>query len=110
MINEEMVTTGLEIPKFRVTKVLGISKGISVRSRSVIGRFGADLQQFFGGKVTMLSSLCETTRMEAFRSMIKHAEQLGANAIIGMRFDTTEMMSGVSEVLAYGTAVFVKPE
>jgi len=103
-----MVTTGNELDNFRIVKTLGVSRGIVVRSRSVFGSIGAGLQMVFGGNITILTNLCEQTRSEAFEIMLEHAKQLGANAVIGMRYDATELMQGVTEVLAYGTAVYVE--
>jgi len=108
MISHSMVTTGNELDNFRIVKTLGVSRGIVVRSRSVFGSIGAGLQMVFGGNITILTNLCEQTRSEAFEIMLEHAKQLGANAVIGMRYDATELMQGVTEVLAYGTAVYVE--
>ena len=104
-----MVTTGNDLPGYRVVQNLGIVRGLTVRSRSVIGNIGAGLQTLFGGNITLLTSLCERTRSEAFDLMIQHANEIGANAIIAARYDATEIMAGVTEVLAYGTAVLVEP-
>ncbi len=109
MISTSLVTTGIAIDNYRVVKILGVSRGIIVRSRSVIGTLGAVVQTIFGGDITLLTDLCERTRRDAYELMIVHAQELGANAIIGMRYDATEIMNGVSEVLAYGTAVLVEP-
>jgi uncharacterized protein YbjQ (UPF0145 family) len=103
-----MVTTSHELPGFRVVQSLGVVRGLTVRSRSVVGNIGAGLQTLFGGNITLLTSLCERTRSEAFDLMVQHANELGANAIISTRYDATEIMSGVTEVLAYGTAVVVE--
>jgi uncharacterized protein YbjQ (UPF0145 family) len=103
------VTTAFELPGFRVTRNIGIVRGIIVRSRSVIGNLGAALQTIVGGNITIFTELCEKTREDAFELMVDHAVQRGANAIIGMRYDATEVMNGVTEVLAYGTAVMVEP-
>ncbi len=103
-----MVTTAFDIDGYRVVKNLGVVRGIVVRSRSVLGTIGAGLQTIVGGNITILTSLCEKTRTEAFDLMVTHAEQVGGNAVIGARYDTTEIMSGVTEVLAYGTAVVVE--
>ena len=102
-----MTTTAFELAGFRVTKQLGVVRGITVRSRSIIGTFGASLQTLVGGNITLFSELCEKTREEAFDLMIAHAQQLGANAVIGICYDATEIMQGVTEVLCYGTAVTV---
>ena len=104
-----MVTTGFELDNFRVVKNLGVVRGIVVRSRSIFGTIGAGLQTIVGGNITLLTNLCEKTRSEAFELMLQHASELGANAVIGARYDATEVMQGVTEVLAYGTAVFVEP-
>lgn len=102
-----MTTTTFELGGYRVTKQLGVVRGITVRSRSIFGRLGAGLQTLVGGNITLFTDLCEKTRKEAFDSMVAHAEQIGANAIIGVRYDATEVMEGVTEVLCYGTAVVV---
>jgi uncharacterized protein YbjQ (UPF0145 family) len=109
-VRSQLVTTTFTIEGQRVVKSLGIVRGIVVRSRSVIGSLGAAFQTLFGGNITILSNLCEQARSEAFHIMQVHAAELGANAIIGMRYDATEIMAGVTEVLAYGTAVVVEPE
>ena len=101
-------TTAFDLPGKRVVKNLGLVKGIIVRSRSIIGTVGGSLQTLFGGNITLFTELCEKTREEAFDLMIKHAEEKGANAIVGVRYDTTELMQGVTEVLCYGTAVIVE--
>jgi len=104
-----MVTTGFELDNFRVVRNLGVVRGIVVRSRSVFGAIGASLQTLVGGNITLLANLCESTRSEAFELMLRHASDLGANAVIGARYDATEVMQSVTEVLAYGTAVVVEP-
>lgn len=101
-------TTAFEIPERKVVKNLGIVRGIIVRSRSIFGSIGASLQTIIGGNITLYTDLCEKTRRDAFEEMARHAEQLGANAIIGVRYESTEIMSGVSEVLCYGTAVVIE--
>jgi len=103
-----MITTQFEIDGYRITKTLGIVRGIIVRSRSVIGTIGASLQTLVGGNITILTELCEKTRNDAFELMGQHASEVGANAVVGMRYDATEIMQGVTEVLAYGTAVVVE--
>ena len=108
-VAHHMVTTAFEIDGYRVTRNLGVVRGITVRSRSVVGTIGAQLQTLIGGNITLLTELCEKARWEAFEIMIQHANQVGANAIIGCRYDATEVMQGVTEVLAYGTAVTVEP-
>jgi uncharacterized protein YbjQ (UPF0145 family) len=109
MVAHNMVTTQFELDGFRVTKTMGVVRGIIVRSRSVIGTIGASLQTILGGNITLLTNLCERTRADAFDLMLQHAAELGANAVVGARYDATEVMQGVTEVLAYGTAVFVEP-
>jgi uncharacterized protein YbjQ (UPF0145 family) len=107
-INHEMVTSAFELPGYKVTKNFGISRGIVVRSRSIFGSIGAGLQTIIGGNISLFSRLCEQTRADAFELMLKHAEEMGANAVIGAKYDATEIMRGVTEVLAYGTAVSVE--
>ena len=102
-------TTTFEIPGFRVSKTFGVVRGIIVRSRSVVGNVGASIQSLFGGNITIYTELCEQARDDAFRDMITHANQLNANAVIGVRYDATELMPGITEVLCYGTAVLVEP-
>jgi len=104
-----MVTTALELPGYRIVQNFGVVRGIIVRSRSVIGNLGAALQTIVGGNITILTELCEKTRVEAYELLLMHAAQHGANAVIGFRYDATEVMQGVTEVLAYGTAVQVEP-
>jgi uncharacterized protein YbjQ (UPF0145 family) len=106
----EMTTTTFTIEGYRVTKTLGIVRGIVVRSRSIFGTLGGSLQTLVGGNITAFTKLCEQARGDAFDMMVSHAGHLGANAVIGVRFDATEIMQGVSEVLCYGTAVFVEPD
>ena len=106
-IDHALVTTTFDIPNHRVTKNLGVARGIIVRSRSIIGTFGASIQTLFGGNISLYTRLCEQSREQAFDLMLTHAAELGANGVIGMRFDATEVMAGVTEVLAYGTAVIV---
>jgi uncharacterized protein YbjQ (UPF0145 family) len=103
-------TTAFEIKGYNITRNLGIVRGILVRSRSIFGSIGASLQTLVGGNITILSDLCEKTREEAFEIMMKHAETLGANAIIGVRYESTEIFQGVTEVLCYGTAVVVEEQ
>jgi uncharacterized protein YbjQ (UPF0145 family) len=102
------VTTALELPGKKIVKNLGLVKGITVRSRSIFGSIGGSFQTIFGGNITLFTELCEKTRAEAYELMIHHAEELGANAVISLRYDATEVMSGVTEVLCYGTAVVVE--
>ena len=108
-MNHEMTTTAFELIGYRVTGNFGVVRGIVVRSRSVIGTFAASLQTIVGGNITLLSDLCERTRNDAFDLMVQHARELGGNAVIGVRYDATELMPGVTEVLCYGTAVQVEP-
>lgn len=108
MLNPAFVTTAFELPGYRVVRTLGIVRGITVRSRSVIGTIGAGLQSLIGGNITLWTELCEHTRQEAYELLSQHAQQLGANAVIGMRYDANEIAQGVAEVLAYGTAVVVE--
>jgi uncharacterized protein YbjQ (UPF0145 family) len=109
-VPHNMVTTGVAIDKYRTVRTLGVVRGVVVRSRSVFGTIGAGLQTIVGGNITLLTELCEKTRRDAFELMLEHAQELGANAVIGARYDATEVMSGVTEVLAYGTAVVVELE
>jgi uncharacterized protein YbjQ (UPF0145 family) len=108
-MNPNMVTTAFTLDGFRITKSLGVVRGIVVRSRSIFGTIGAGLQTIVGGNITLLSELCEKTREQAFERMCEHADALGANAIVGTRYDATEVMQSVTEVLCYGTAVYVEP-
>ena len=105
-----LTTTESQLTGYRIMERMGVVRGITVRSRSVVGLFGAKLQQIFGGNISLLTDLCEQTRAEAFELAIGHAESLGANALVGIRYDATEIMTGVSEVLCYGTAMRVVPE
>jgi len=105
-----MTTTAFTIDGYRVVKSLGVVRGITVRSRSVFGTIGASLQTIVGGNITLFSELCEQTRGEAFEMMVNHAIERGANAVIGVRYDATEIMQGATEVLCYGTAVVVEPQ
>ena len=109
MVPHEFVTTALELPGYRIKRNLGIVRGIVVRSRSIVGTIGASLQTIVGGNISLFTKLCEQTRNDAFDLMLQHAEALGANAVIGVRYDATEIMQGVTEVLSYGTAVEVAP-
>ena len=108
MIDPTMITTNIELSGFRVVKNLGVVRGITVRSRSLLGNVAGGLQTLFGGRISIYVELCETTREEAFQHMMVHASESGANAIINMRYDANEIMNGVTEVLAYGTAVLVE--
>jgi uncharacterized protein YbjQ (UPF0145 family) len=107
-IGHNMTTTQFELDGYRVTRSLGVVRGIIVRSRSILGTIGAGLQTLVGGNITLLTNLCEKTRSDSFDLMLEHAAQLGANAVVGIRYDATEVMQGVTEVLAYGTAVVVE--
>jgi len=109
MVPHERVTTAFDLPGFRIKRNFGVVRGIIVRSRSIFGTIGASLQTLVGGNISLFSNLCEQTRAQAFDIMLEHAGQLGANAVIGARYDATEIMQGVTEVLAYGTAVEVEP-
>jgi uncharacterized protein YbjQ (UPF0145 family) len=103
-----MVTTAFDLPGYRVARSLGVVRGIVVRSRSIFGNIGAGLQSLFGGNITLYTNLCERARSDAFGLMVEHAEEIGANAIIGVRYDANEVAAGITEVLAYGTAVVVE--
>lgn len=103
-----LTTTAFELPGYRVVKSFGVVRGIIVRSRSIVGNIGASLQSLIGGNITLYTELCERARDDAFNQMIQHAGQMGANAIIGVRYDATEIAQGITEVLCYGTAVFVE--
>jgi uncharacterized protein YbjQ (UPF0145 family) len=106
-MDHALTTTAFTIDGYTVTRTLGVVRGITVRSRSIFGTIGGSLQTLVGGNITLFSELCEKTRLEAFELMMQHAQQLGANAIVGIRYDATEIMQGVTEVLCYGTAVVV---
>jgi uncharacterized protein YbjQ (UPF0145 family) len=110
MLNRSFTTSALDLPGYRVTRNLGIVRGIVVRSRSIVGTIGAGIQSLFGGNITLWTEMCEHARQEAFDLMASHAEQMGANAIVAFRYDATEVSAGVTEVLAYGTAVVIEPE
>src|SRR6516225_11442808 len=107
-VNFKKVTTAFELPGHRITKNLGIVRGIVVRSRSLIGNIGAGLQTLFGGNITLYTELCEKARSDAYEQLLQHAQDLGANAVIGVRYDANDIMQGVTEVLCYGTAVVVE--
>ncbi len=106
--DESLVTTSNDLPGYRVTRNLGMVRGVVVRSRSILGTLGASLQTIVGGNITLFTELCEKTRQHAYELMVQHAAERGANAIIAMRYDANEVMQGVTEVLAYGTAVQVE--
>lgn len=107
-VDRDMVTSAFELPGYSITKNLGVARGIIVRSRSIFGTIGAGLQTLVGGNITLFTKLCEETRADSFDQMLKHAKDMGANAIVAFRYDATEVMDGVTEVLAYGTAVIVE--
>jgi uncharacterized protein YbjQ (UPF0145 family) len=108
VIPHNFITSANELPGYRITRNIGIVRGITVRSRSIVGTIGAGLQSLLGGNITLWTQLCEHAREEAFELMAKHAQDAGGNAVVGMRYDTTEIAQGVAEVLAYGTAVVVE--
>ena len=108
-VSTAMVTTALDIPGQKIVRNLGVVRGIVVRSRSIVGNIGAALQSLVGGNITLYSELCEKARDDAFKLMLQHAAEHGANAVIGMRYDANEVADGITEVLAYGTAVVVAP-
>jgi uncharacterized protein YbjQ (UPF0145 family) len=108
-MNHSMVTTGFAIDGYHTARTIGIVRGITVRSRSIFGTLGGTLQTLVGGNISLFTSLCEKTRAEAYDLMVQHAEAHGANGIIGVRYDATEVMNGVTEVLCYGTAVMLEP-
>lgn len=107
-MDQQNITTAFTIDGYRIVRTLGVVRGITVRSRSIVGTIGAGIQTIFGGNISLLQELCEKTRQDAFALMVQHAGEIGANAVIGMRYDANEVMSGVTEVLAYGTAVVVE--
>jgi uncharacterized protein YbjQ (UPF0145 family) len=107
-VNPNMVTTAFDLPGYRVVRSFGLVRGVTVRSRSIFGTIGASLETLVGGNITLFEEMCEKTREEALEVMMQHATEHGANAVIGMRYDATEVMQGVTEVLAYGTAVQVE--
>jgi len=104
-----LTTTAFILDGYEIVKSFGVVRGITVRSRSIFGTLGASIQTIFGGNISLFTDLCETTRAEAFEMMVQHAEELGANAVVGVRYDANDVMSGVTEVLCYGTAVVVRP-
>ena len=109
-MQDAMVTTALSLPGYRIVRNLGVVRGLTVRSRSIIGNFFGGIQSIFGGNITIYTNLCEEAREETYKLMCQHAEKHGANAIIAMRYDATELMAGLTEVLCYGTAVVVDRE
>jgi uncharacterized protein YbjQ (UPF0145 family) len=108
-MDHSMTTTTFTVDGYSVAQNLGVVRGITVRSRSIFGTIGGSLQTLLGGNISLFTELCEKTRSEAFEMMVNHAEELGANAVVGIRYDAIELMQGVSEVLCYGTAVAVQP-
>lgn len=108
-MNPSMITTTFDLPGYRIKRTLGVVRGVTVRSRSVVGNMVGGLQTIFGGNISIYTELCENARQEAFDFMMQHADQMGANALIGVRYDANDVMDGVTEVLAYGTAVVVEP-
>jgi uncharacterized protein YbjQ (UPF0145 family) len=109
-IQPEWVTTGMGFDGHRIVRYRGVVRGIVVRSRSIVGTVGASLQTLFGGNITLYTELCERARQDAFAIMLRHAAEIGANAVVGMRYDANEVAAGVTEVLAYGTAVVIEPD
>ncbi len=107
MLDKHMVTTAFGFEGYRITRYLGVVRGITVRSRSVVGQMGAGIQKLFGGNISLYTEMCDHARQEAYDLMVQHAEQVGANALIGVHYDATEIDEGVAEVLAYGTAVTI---
>jgi len=108
-IPDEMITTALELPEHRIVRNIGLVRGIVVRSRSVVGTFAAGLQTIFGGNITIWTQMCEKAREDSYHIMVQHAQELGANALVAVRYDANEVAAGVTEVLSYGTAVVVEP-
>jgi uncharacterized protein YbjQ (UPF0145 family) len=108
MVNQQLITTANNLEGYRIVQHLGVVRGITVRSRSILGNIAGGFQTLFGGKISIYVELCEKTREEAYRLMIQHASEMNANAIVNMRYDANEVMNGVTEVLAYGTAVVVE--
>jgi uncharacterized protein YbjQ (UPF0145 family) len=109
-MTNDMITTAFTLAGYRIVRTIGVVRGIRVRSRSIVGNFFGGVQTLFGGNITIYTKLCEETRAETYELMCHHAERNGANAIIGMRYDATDVMDGVTEVLCYGTAVIVEPD
>jgi len=108
-MNEEMTSTTFDLPGYRIVQSLGVVRGVTVRSRSILGTIGAKIETLFGGHIIMLTSMCERARSDAFEILRAHAHRRGANAVVGVRYDAAEVMAGVTEVLCYGTAVTVEP-
>ncbi|HEV3271977.1 MAG TPA: YbjQ family protein [Candidatus Methylacidiphilales bacterium] len=109
-MDHRFITTAFDLPGYKIASTLGLVRGIVVRSRSVVGNFGASIQSVFGGNITIYTDLCERARLDAYNQMAEHAAALGANGVIGVRYDATEMMPGITEVLCYGTAVIVQSQ
>jgi uncharacterized protein YbjQ (UPF0145 family) len=109
-MDKQLVTTGFDFQGYRITKYLGLTRGLVVRSRSVVGNIGAGFQAFIGGNITIYTQMCEKARSDAYDLMMENAEKMGANAVIGMRYDTNEVAGAINEVLAYGTAVVVEKQ
>jgi uncharacterized protein YbjQ (UPF0145 family) len=109
-MDPRFITTGFDLPGYKIAGTLGLVRGIVVRSRSIVGRFGASLQTILGGNITIYTDLCERARLDAYNQMAAHAAALGANGVICVRYDATEMMPGITEVLCYGTAVLVQAQ
>lgn len=107
-MHEDMTTTAFELPGYHIVESLGLVRGVTVRSRSLLGTIGAKVETLFGGNISLLTTLCERARAEAFDTLLAHAQRRGANGVVGIRYDATEIMSGVTEVLCYGTAVVVE--
>lgn len=108
-MNEDMTTTAFTLDGYQIVQTLGVVRGITVRSRSVFGTIGAKIQTLVGGDISLMTTLCENTRRDAFEILLAHAQRRGANAVVGVRYDATDLMPGVTEVLCYGTAVVVEP-
>ena len=109
-MDHRFITTAFDLPGYKIAGTLGLVRGIVVRSRSVVGQFGAQLQTIFGGNITIYTDLCERARLDAYNQMAEHATALGANGVIGVRYDANEIMPGITEVLCYGTAVIVQSQ
>lgn len=110
MVEKRLVTTGLTFEGYKIVRYYGLVRGITVRSRSVVGNIGAGLQSLVGGNITIYTELCETAREEAYQNMVSHAEEMGANAVVSVRYDANDVASGITEVICYGTAVTVEAE
>lgn len=110
MLQRSFMTTSTEIPGYRIARSLGVVRGVVVRSRNIFGTIGAGIQSLFGGNITLWTEMCERARQEAFDLMVRHAEEIGANGVVMVRYDANEVSAGVTEVLAYGTAVVIEPQ